>query len=473
MNLERRSHWNHRQIRRPISDPRKIRRRASDPRHTSGSEQGTQNLGGSFSRYQTLAKGPINFLLSSIHAFVIFSLMAACATIIALFSLAKGPFRRYYTFNSDGTFEPITPHIAAIIFPIFVLTLYILVIIGMMMMATLITGGRLQLVPRPRGDGTAERIDRSAFLSIQRAIRTRRAGEPRDKSYGLYGVMKALGVGLAQANYSKPIGLVYQELCLDLLRWGRSLNLILDSGLPGFPEVASWTPVWESANAPVTAWLDPTYVYSTHGQKTTAESLPIWRLVGNSQLVVRGCFRGSVIFCSAPFEKDQDIASRLLDAFNEIRLRIRLQKESDTVYAALFEVLYARVMSRAPPGKSEAFNYWFQSLVAASSLTIGARAQLLHWSDTIQRSNASETYHRDIGVQLAGRILFVTSDGLLGTGPCTVDVGDHVMLGSGIAMPLVLRRNELSGSYEHVGPAFIHGMMEGSCGQERIWKMLS
>ncbi|KAF2667472.1 hypothetical protein BT63DRAFT_472203 [Microthyrium microscopicum] len=457
MNFERKSHWNNRQVRRLIPAPRQ----KLDP------ESANRRPGISFFHYQALANKMVRALLRIVHTVILLLLMGSLITIMVLYSENKGIFHRFHhtgqvevlylngTFDTSYIVTNSDSHVDKIFWPITSLSL-----VAMFCIMFFNFMSPLQLVPGSPDKKLPKTIDLSMFLSIQRAIRTRQCKDPRDKSYGLYGVLKDLGVGIALVSYEKPVGLVYQELFLALLHWGGSLNLLLDAGLPGLLNATSWTPDWSLAHTPSRAWLDPACVYSVDGHATTSKSLPVWRLMENSRLVIRGCFRGTVLYCSSPFDAEQDVAQTFFDAFTTIRLRMRLQKESDTIHSAVHEVLYARVMSRVPPEESDVFNYWFQSLVTANSMMVDTHEQLLHWRDLIRLQNTSVTFHRDICDKLFGRVLFVTSDGLLGTAFRSIAVGDHVMLGSGIAMPLILRRMA-SGAYSHVGPAFIHAMMEG------------
>jgi hypothetical protein len=66
----------------------------------------------------------------------------------------------------------------------------------------------------------------------------------------------------------------------------------------------------------------------------------------------------------------------------------------------------------------------------------------------------------DIVLSLAGRTLFATSGGLLGTCIERAKADDLVVLIADVAMPMILRydRND---HYQIVGPAFIVGMMDG------------
>ncbi|KAM3066361.1 hypothetical protein ACMFMF_010323 [Clarireedia jacksonii] len=66
-----------------------------------------------------------------------------------------------------------------------------------------------------------------------------------------------------------------------------------------------------------------------------------------------------------------------------------------------------------------------------------------------------------------GNVFIWTNEGCLGTGPTTVQEDDVVALIPGIRTPLILRASSLEGRYRVVGPAFVHGVMEGQKWDER------
>jgi len=85
--------------------------------------------------------------------------------------------------------------------------------------------------------------------AIAQAIRERKSSDPRDHSYGTYGVLRRFGAKLSQSDYSKPVGQVYQELFVDLLRWEPTMiRLLLDAGRDQLPDTPSWVPNWSDSS---------------------------------------------------------------------------------------------------------------------------------------------------------------------------------------------------------------------------------
>ncbi|KAK4446933.1 hypothetical protein QBC34DRAFT_382735 [Podospora aff. communis PSN243] len=59
------------------------------------------------------------------------------------------------------------------------------------------------------------------------------------------------------------------------------------------------------------------------------------------------------------------------------------------------------------------------------------------------------------------RCLFALENGMLGSGPLDMEVGDEVYLLGGVLLLMVLQDTGTPGELSVVGPAYVHGMMEG------------
>ena len=69
-------------------------------------------------------------------------------------------------------------------------------------------------------------------------------------------------------------------------------------------------------------------------------------------------------------------------------------------------------------------------------------------------------YYRCLLKSMAGRILFTTKQGYIGTGPRGTKMGDVVVLIAGLGILMVVRGNKEQGNIV-VGAVHIHGVMEG------------
>jgi hypothetical protein len=308
----------------------------------------------------------------------------------------------------------------------------------------------------------------SIFVSLHRAVRTRSATDPKDKAYAMYGILKGLGSSLSNPDYSKSVLQIYLGFFLDLLNWGQSLNLILDSGLPGLQNAPYWLPDWSAIAEE--DWLDPRYVYKQTNTTATLASISFWSLSGETVLNVSSFLQDKIIFCSAELDQHDNTSrqsqlrnfSIFLRIFDAIRLHARLLGINDTISNAVYEVLHARASSHIEPDLRQDFNEWFQIMmmsISSGNKSIDEQASIC--LDEMTKNIRPMSYHISRCTALAKRrILFITSNGYIGTGSHNLALGDQVALISGIAMPVIFGGDQ-NGKYQLVGPSFVYGLMKG------------
>lgn len=309
--------------------------------------------------------------------------------------------------------------------------------------------------------------NRHMFPPIHRAFRNRLAKDPKDRSYSMYGVLKSLGLSLTNPDYGRRIPQIYQEFFIDILKWSGSLNLLLDSGFHGFQNVPSWVPDWSAAAE--NDWLDSRYIDVETDATATEASKSAWELCGGNLLKVSGCLlQSKVILCFGRFEQHDELSDNLhnviifLRLLSAARLHARLLGINDTISNAFFEILHARAFTRIISTHRDDFNEWYQILISDHFEDENVDAYAAKCLDLIANNSRATSYFIGRCNKLAteNRIVFITSDGHLGTGPEYTAPKDQVALISGVAMPLILRSNE-DGRHQIVGPSYIYGMMEG------------
>ncbi|KAF2803303.1 uncharacterized protein BDZ99DRAFT_170585 [Mytilinidion resinicola] len=80
-------------------------------------------------------------------------------------------------------------------------------------------------------------------------------------------------------------------------------------------------------------------------------------------------------------------------------------------------------------------------------------------TEKTENSDLASKYQRMLEMQCSSRF-FVTEKGYLGLGPPDAAPGQEVVILLGFHMPFVMSKNE-DGSYELVGEAYVHGIMDG------------
>jgi hypothetical protein len=346
-------------------------------------------------------------------------------------------------------------------------------------------------------------------------LRERKASDPRDLCYGLYGVLEVEGLThLTLPDYRKDRRAVFREFLLDLLQWeNAALVLLLDCC--GFEE-PSWSPDWRVATRQ--SWLDERYFYGISPVSATPRSLPYFESTDDRRsLFVYGieANHAEVLWTSdlaAELDWGEECLNILLDW-----IRIGLGP-IDTVYTReqvhIFEALEASLFTdgnfftspaeynaqKTQAHLSSGFKTWFtlvEPYVTSGAATDGRPASRDSGTsgeqepttcyEKIMASDRAREYHVKICKQISGkRRLFLfsssSSKGIeFGTGSQAVEVGDIIYLISGLPVPMVLRSSGISIEYSRngktgaaegltvVGPAFVPGLMKGEGWPKPDW----
>lgn len=91
--------------------------------------------------------------------------------------------------------------------------------------------------------------------AIIQEIRTRKATNPKDQSYGMHAILQRLGLSLVAPDYSRDLGDIQKELFVQLLIWTKSINLLICANGPRADGQPSWVPDWQLDSDEM--WLNP------------------------------------------------------------------------------------------------------------------------------------------------------------------------------------------------------------------------
>lgn len=357
---------------------------------------------------------------------------------------------------------------------------------------------------------------------ILKALRQRKTKDSRDKSYALYGVLKAMGLSLKEADYSKTHAQVYRELFLDLLSWNpKSLDLILDAGLPRMEGGApTWIPQWHLTEDH--RWLDMDFLLGDHRTLLNDHRYGIQNKEygqryfippthdGDPKLRVRGRTRDRVVYCSllSSMSSDLDFIRSMRIWLSAIAQRTapkvwHLSELQRGIYyfltldqnkrSAVYHPKWRRKMGSCAPSDPlpHAFEKWFDIMLRATNVPVydpdldthseGHPAYGLSTDqsllDAVLSETAAATFHRTARELLStDRTLYVTRRGHFGTGPEYMQGTDCIYRLEGFAADVVLREVVVHDREEEevevaerecllVGPAL-------TCYNSRRWKNL-
>jgi hypothetical protein len=318
----------------------------------------------------------------------------------------------------------------------------------------------------------------SITTGVLRALRSRDAKMPIDKVNGLKGVLAFLDFPVKESPVSAKdpdsAQIAYHPVFVDLVRWSANhnpgtprdprtdqigcLNLIMDAGLPGHPDVPSWVPMWDKSN--LISWMyweDEDYLLRPDAAPQFSSDL--------RQLTVQGMFVDSVSWCMAditsprvsPGEGDE-----LSNVRNLMTLVSRQHGNPEDVRLGILEVLYGWTKDRVPRARHPIYNKWYKVIQGRSGMP-GVNIETgtdMHDSGTraltlISKDQSIMNYHLERCGELAGkRKIVMTANGCLGTGSIHICPGDKIAQVNGVSMPLVLRSDEHQ-RWTLVGPLFL------------------
>lgn len=326
-------------------------------------------------------------------------------------------------------------------------------------------------------------------VGLVQALRERRATVPADKAFALHGVLNSIGISATTPDYSRSLGEVYHGLFLDLLRHKTSLiNLLLDVG-PRLPGVPSWVPDWSSLHE--RGWIDSKKMYSggdLHGasyaepqMKVTDQSLGLWSIAKDTVAFRSGSFQEL-----APNSRESSEVTATFDhmirTFAEWVRAIgqTMSTPIDCGGPDTVKNVYGALMGREvtpDPDDLEVFKRWLCAMQHQPTRELApgvlqAIAAILYNDPPILEFTIS-----CCNALTGRRVLFVTLERQIGSGPVDLAVGDPLVLLRGVFMPMVLRRaGNRPDTFEVIGPAFVGPLMNMSefqssdCGRD--WESL-
>lgn len=301
------------------------------------------------------------------------------------------------------------------------------------------------------------------------AVRSRKSNDPKDKAYAVYGVLQSLGATLSMADYTQSSGKVFQTFFTDLLRWRPEfLSLIVDAQMPPMDGTPSWVPDWSVAAE--RSWFN---LQEAQTADKKAKSAAPKAVINDDELAVRGIWLATITFCtknptlsimdSSGELKDEskDFILELVAWITEIRRMASVEHLQDaSIPQVVFNVLEG---SKTASNSILALNFdqWYQ-VVSRYYVTVAEAVEQKCESlfEEIWANERAREYHQYCMLRIIGkRNLFITSAGHVGTGPLATMVGDKTALISGVAVPLILRKEDQAQRSVLIGPSYIFGIM--------------
>ncbi|KAI0884752.1 heterokaryon incompatibility protein-domain-containing protein [Annulohypoxylon maeteangense] len=325
------------------------------------------------------------------------------------------------------------------------------------------------------------------------------ATEPRDKVYGLRGLLVSYGIPLPDADYRKSIDSIFLETTKAIMTFNRRLNV--ESCHYTSDTWPSWVPNWANSLPPITPKGD------YHANKGSSASfnfvdLPNGSIGVRTTATIIGSVSSSLGTCllgryrtpealktdtvltgieqqiapewtSKRLAANDDI-SKYLAVYNIriLRLALSYMERESSGYDTWREDLYQIVINQASMDEKldmrRPFTKWLDILSDLPHKRLQNPGVLADINDTPEmevynRISASDTIselHELFTAATYFWTFFKTDSGAFGAGAYGITSGDKVALIAGTCMPAIVRHVR-GDNYRIIAPAFVCGIMQG------------
>jgi hypothetical protein len=105
------------------------------------------------------------------------------------------------------------------------------------------------LLTPPKTDVNWDNNLRDVFVNMLNKSRDQQSANPKDKVYALYGLLQQLDIKLPEPDYSENQSLedTYLGFTYSIIRWHRSLDILLEASGPWGRNAPSWVPDWSKS----------------------------------------------------------------------------------------------------------------------------------------------------------------------------------------------------------------------------------
>lgn len=343
--------------------------------------------------------------------------------------------------------------------------------------------------------------------------REKKATNPKDKVFALYGLFQEMGVPIPAPDYSKPVEDVYREATRATITYDNNLYMLYHAPSDRRrQDLASWVPDFAEQGF---SEGDPRYGFLRSRFTASALAPPKWSFSDNGKaLKVVGKVIDTIIFRAEALPNLDGMVQALQESGpNSMRSEfLELNHLCFTVLKSWLEVsqwadypptpgtkdskealqrtlVMDNPRNNADAAANGAFDQWYELMnlddLSALERVLRANGQghtipqdpirrKAFLETLVQRSSPAECTHyalngpayRFHSLALAfsqKKTFFYTENQYFGTAPdplpTSIQDGDRIALVGGLEMPLIVRLVE--GGYRLVTHAYVHGIMSG------------
>ena len=308
-----------------------------------------------------------------------------------------------------------------------------------------------------------------AFPGLFDALRYHRwksCADPRDKVYGLLGIIPQYEREEIVVDYNKSVVVVYINVVEHLLSTTRRMNIVCASihypVRQSIERLPSWAPNWSNPsqreplgyynlNFSAAGITNATYAFSERRKKLVVSAIPI----------------ASITVCGTPAHEIFSLDDILM-AFFQWRMKFVAQFGYDDEIA--HERFCRTLCCDRTAAKMSAPQDWMKWIYSAFGFRLADRfptlqldAQLVSYANSPnalwEAVHGQSTFDQYIVTSLVGRRFFITSSGELCLGSGAAKIGDIICIPLGCSTPVILRKED--SEYFFVGDVYVDGYMYG------------
>lgn len=312
--------------------------------------------------------------------------------------------------------------------------------------------------------------------------RSRHCTDPRDKIYGLLGMLRSEDARLIVPNYSNSVPKVYEEAVLKIIGHTRKLQIfsqLYPQSVAGITttKLPSWVPNWTSSYRQLDFQAAALRFEMIGQYEASATSSAQIRSIKQGKIALRGimfssCAKFSELNCliTGGLKGGLDLAG-----ITTYPNRPYANSSSTTYYDAYWQTLCCSILP--PPSdlngaeRLRRSNYscqrsWYEAWLNQDpsdpdTLPSGPTSSETAYSSVT--SSEISTFRGFFCIATAMRKLFISEkEEWLGLAPMDAEVGDRIALLEGGNVPYILRQKPgQENEWLIIGDAYVHGIMDG------------
>ena len=302
---------------------------------------------------------------------------------------------------------------------------------------------------------------RLSFLRTLTLTRQFEVSDPRDRIYGLLGLMTTdadpdNGVLFLEPDYGMTAAELYAKTACKVLPVDKSLKLLsaVQHG-PSIPtDVPSWVPQWHSASTHMLAPSDPEMSFAASASK----ELSNFAVDESNALCLQGITLDPVVKTFPILSEDALLPMTVLDV-PEVQLLLKDSEGLETLALTLTagKDWYGAIVSDLSKHSADLREWLLQSSSPDDTRLADMLGPSPSCPSTMDRD--ANRFREAASYACHGRTLFVTGTGSIGLGPAAMATGDVVCILFGGSIPYILRRT--GDHYLFAGESYVRELMQG------------